>query len=247
MDSLRFADACERIINVQREKKGIGTLGEKTVHAVLKAYYEPDEDSQEIKIGNYFADIVGENGIIEIQTRQLGKLKAKLECFLEFTDVTVVFPVAKIKYLTWMDNETGELTKPRKSPAEPDEYSVFRELYPLRKFISHPRFHFIICFIEVEEIRNLNGWSTNKKRGSTRFDRIPKRLIEEIKFESSEDYWRFLPIELNENFSSSDYAQICKVSRETARLVLNVLTEAGLVTRTGKSSNNILFSVRNDE
>ncbi|NLZ47128.1 MAG: hypothetical protein GX896_10605 [Clostridiales bacterium] len=247
MNSLRFSEACEKIINVKRDKKGIGTLGEKTVHAVLKAYYEPDEDSQEIRIGSYVADIVGEDGIIEIQTRQLGKLKKKLECFLEFTDVTVIYPVPKIKYLTWLDTETGELTKSRKSPAQPDEYSVFRELYPLRKFIKNPRFHFVICFMEVEEIRNLNGWSQNKKRGSTRFDRIPKRIIEEMRFDSAEDYWRFLPIELNENFSSSQYAKMCNIPRDTARLVLNVLTEVGLVYRTGKLANNILFSVRNDE
>jgi len=42
---------------VDRQRLGIGTLSEKTVHAIFKDYYEPDEDHQEIPIENYVADI----------------------------------------------------------------------------------------------------------------------------------------------------------------------------------------------
>ena len=77
------------------EKNGIGTLGEKTLHAVLKYYFEPYEDNQEIKLGKYIADIVGENGVIEIQTQNFNSLRNKLENFLEFCDVVIVYPIAK--------------------------------------------------------------------------------------------------------------------------------------------------------
>lgn len=243
MDNLRFQQACDKIIDRNREKKGIGTLGEKTLHAVLKEYYEPDADSQEVKIGSYVADIVGENGIFEIQTRQLSKLVPKLECFLQATDVTVVYPVAQIKYLMWLDEETGELSKPRKSPKCLDEFSVFRELYPLRKFIKNPRFHFIACFLELDEIRNLNGWSKNKKKGSTRFDRIPKRIISEFRLECAEDYRQYLPLSLEKDFTSAQFADAWKTDRETARMLLNILEAAGMVVRSGKKGNAILFSV----
>ena len=33
--------------------RGIGTLSEKTLHAVLKMYYEPDEDNHEVAIDGY--------------------------------------------------------------------------------------------------------------------------------------------------------------------------------------------------
>ena len=52
-----FQKACNEIIHKEREKNGIGTLQEKTVHAVLKRFYEPDTGHQEIRIGNYVADI----------------------------------------------------------------------------------------------------------------------------------------------------------------------------------------------
>ena len=84
MNKELFYNACEKIIGKDRSKKGIGTLGEKTLHAVLKNYYEPFEQNHEIKVGRFVADIVGEQGVIEIQTRSFGNLLDKLDNFLEF-------------------------------------------------------------------------------------------------------------------------------------------------------------------
>ena len=60
----RFEQARNKIIGVDRQRLGIGTLSEKTVHAILKNYYEPDEDKQEIPIENYVADIYADGQII---------------------------------------------------------------------------------------------------------------------------------------------------------------------------------------
>ena len=38
IDELRFEAAKNKVIGVNRERQGIGTLSEKTVHAVLKNY-----------------------------------------------------------------------------------------------------------------------------------------------------------------------------------------------------------------
>lgn len=102
MDRNRFQQACMQARESLHGQNGIGTLGEKTLHAALKAYYEPDAESHEIKIGRYIADIVGENGIIEIQTRSFDKLRKKLEAFLSVAHVSVVYPVAAVKK-TFMD------------------------------------------------------------------------------------------------------------------------------------------------
>ena len=54
----RFARALDRIVHPgARERHGIGMQKEKTLHAVLKAYEDPDEDHHEIPIENYIADI----------------------------------------------------------------------------------------------------------------------------------------------------------------------------------------------
>ena len=54
------------MIGVDRKRSGIGTLSEKTVHAILKNYYEPDEEKQEIPIENSVADIFSDGGIMEL-------------------------------------------------------------------------------------------------------------------------------------------------------------------------------------
>ena len=83
MNKHNFQDACDFVIGKDREKMGIGTLSEKTLHAVLKQYFAPNINDQEIKIGRFVADIVGENGIIEIQTQGFDKLRDKLAEFLD--------------------------------------------------------------------------------------------------------------------------------------------------------------------
>ena len=98
IDYNAFNEARERIIGKAHNDKGIGTLSEKTLHAVLKNYYEPDEDKHEVAIDGYYADIFNDSGIIEIQTRQLNKLRDKLTVFLEEYHVTVVYPCAYNKW-----------------------------------------------------------------------------------------------------------------------------------------------------
>ena len=77
-----------------RCREGIGRLGEKSVHAVLKYAYEPHPENHEIPLGGYVADILGEDGVIEVQSRDLWKLAPKLRAFLPVCRVTVVCPLA---------------------------------------------------------------------------------------------------------------------------------------------------------
>ena len=42
MDRITFNQAAARILGREHEEHGIGTLGEKTLHAIIKNYVEPD-------------------------------------------------------------------------------------------------------------------------------------------------------------------------------------------------------------
>ena len=117
MDKERFYNALRTVTTGEHIRAGIGTYGEKTVHAVLKNYFEPYPDSHERKIGGYVADIVGEDGIIEIQTGSFERLRKKLEAFLAVRRVTVVYPIPRKKWLIRIDPKTGEQGKKRKSPS----------------------------------------------------------------------------------------------------------------------------------
>ena len=60
-----FKQAVDYVLENRDTKNGIGTYGEKTLHAVMKKYIEPDESKHEIKIGKFVADIVNGEEITE--------------------------------------------------------------------------------------------------------------------------------------------------------------------------------------
>ena len=242
-DQKAFEDAKKRIIGVDRQRLGIGTLSEKTVHAILKNYYEPDEDKQEIPIENYVADIYADGEIIEIQTRQLNKLRGKLTAFLPLYPVTVVYPIPREKWLIWIDEESGELSNKRKSPVKGNPYLAFPELYKIKMFLKDPNLRLRLLLLDIEEYRLLNGWSRDKKRGSSRFDRIPVTLAEEIEIDCLKDYMQFVPYELEGSFTSKEFAKAAHIPVPLAQTVLNILYHVGTVTRVGKEGSQYLYHV----
>lgn len=237
----QFLSACALVVGKSHERAGIGTLGEKTLHAVLKHYFEPDKEKHEIKIGSFYADILNENGITEIQTRSFNALRKKLALFLSQETVTVVYPVAKTKRLVWVNGETGETTKVRKSPKTGSRYEVFFELYKIKDLLTHPNFRLCIVLLDLTEYRNLDGWSSDRKKGSSRNERIPEDIAEEIYINSLPDYQKLIPENLPEFFSVKDFKTAAKLSAHSAGLALNVLKYTGAVTASGKKGNAILY------
>lgn len=176
----QFENACRLIVGNERERVSIGTLGEKTLHAVLKHTFEPDETKHEIKIGGFYADIQDDNGIFEIQTRSFNVMRKKLAFFLENNIITVIYPIAYRKWLVWLDNETGEATKKRKSPKVGTVYEAFYELYKIKQLLTHPNLRLCLVFLDIAEYRNLDGWSKDKKKGSSRYERIPESFVDMV-------------------------------------------------------------------
>ena len=240
----QFEQAKERVIGIARERQGIGTLSEKTVHAVLKRYYAPDEDMHEIPIENYVADIYTGTEIIEIQTRQFNRMREKLDTFLCLYPVTIVYPIPRYKWLIWIDEESGELSKPHKSPVKGNPYMAFAELYKIKAYLRNPNLHLKFVLLDMEEYRLLNGWSQDKKRGSCRYDRIPSRLVEEVCVDSFRDYMQCVPYELEEPFTSQQFAKAAHIRKETAQIALNILTYVECVERIGKKGQSYLYQVR---
>lgn len=243
IDEARFETAKNRIIGLERQRQGIGTLSEKTVHAVLKNYYAPDTDTHEIPIDSYVADIYTGSEIIEIQTRSFDKMRKKLETFLPEYPVTVVYPMPSTKWLYWIDEETGEVSQKRKSPKKGNPYQAFKEIYKIRPFIQNPNLKFRIALIEMEEYRLLNGWSKDKKKGSERFDRIPVKFVEEICIDRKEDYMQLIPFDLPEPFTVKEFAKQVKADTGVVGVFLLMMTELGIVNRVGKRGNSILYEV----
>lgn len=240
----RFQKAREKILGNERTRIGIGTLSEKTLHAILKNYYEPDEDKQEIPIDRYVADIFNGREIIEIQTAQMNRMRGKIERFLPLHPVTIVYPIAREKWLYWIDPETGEISEKRKSPKKGNEYAVFAELYKIKQYLHHPNLKVRLVLLDMEEYKILDGWGEKKKNHASKFDRIPLRIEKEILLERKEDYMQFVPYELEEHFNSARFAKAAHVSRELATVVLNILEYMEVVERIGREGRYYIYKVK---
>ena len=145
---------------------------------MVKAYFEPDPgvpggEDRQVRA----RDICRDGQIVEIQTRNFRSLRGKLGAFAPGYRVTVVYPVAREKYVSWIDPETGEITSRRKSPKRGTVYDLLPELYALRPVMPLKNVDFAVLFVDTEEYRLLNGRSRDRKRfGAERAERIPTAL-----------------------------------------------------------------------
>lgn len=238
----------QNIINNYKEiidVESVGTLKEKTLHKIVKNYLEEDINNQEVKVGPYFVDIFKDGKIIEIQTRQFNTLRKKLEFLLKDYDVTICYPTFYNKTIKWINEDTHILEDTRKSPKKGSIYDAFFELYKIKQLLLNPRLKLKILLIDLEEYRLLNGWSKDKKRGSYRHDQIPVDLIDEVDILELKDYKKFIPNNLETQFTSKDYAKATKLRLKRAQIALNVLRYLDIIELVGKDSRLNLYSIKN--
>lgn len=243
MDRKVFNQAVEKIVYSERERMGIGTLSEKTLHAVVKNYIEPNEDFHEVPLEGYVADVFRENQVFEIQTAHFNVLRRKLDRFLPLYKVTIVYPIPATKWVVWVDPETGLEVSKRKSPKKGSPYQAFKELYRIKTYLKHPNLNIQFLFMDVEETKLLDGWSQDKKRGATKYDRVPVELVDEMLFERVEDYRMMIPPDLSE-FTTKEYAKSAKIPLGQAQTALNIFHYLDLVERIGKKGNAYVYEVR---
>ena len=242
MEKARFESARRAVLDHTLRTGGIGTLGEKTLHAIVKHYLEADLARHEHKLGTFVVDIFSGGRIYEIQTRQFGKLKAKLDAFLPDHPVTIVYPIPARKWLLWIDPDSGEVSKPRLSPRRGHPCDVFAELVYIKPYLANPNLSLLILLVDLEEYRLLNGWSRDRKKGSWRNDRLPLSLEQELWVAGPQEYGKLLPEDLPAVFTSADLSRIAQISRNLAQKTLNVLVTLQLVNVCGKKGRLRLYT-----
>ena len=240
----RFAIAVEKAQN--RVKSTFGTQNEKIIHAALKNYYAPFSDEQEVRIGNFFADAVNENGIFEIQTKQLYRLREKLSAFLEHTRVNIVHPFICECKTIFVNEETGEVTSTEKPRKIASLRTVFEELYSIRDFLKNENLRIIVVKLKATKTVYYRGEKTPDIRAkSVRkkcvISKIPTEIIEEITLFGVDDYSRLLPENLPEMFTKKEFCKACHEAESSLRL--EVLREAGVLEKVGKRGRAFVYSV----
>jgi hypothetical protein len=220
---------------------GIGTLGEKYIHGVLKYYMEPDPAYHERKVGRYVADILRDGCVTEIQTGAFWRMRKKLEYFLPDHTVTVVCPIPRKKRLYRVDVDTGEKSGGRKTPLNGTFYHIFDELYSIKMFLAHPNLRLHLLLYDATDILYVQGSQALRKWGKRRRESIPEALVGEMTIGCAGDYGQFVPACLARPFTSADYRKVTGLRLGQAQTALNVLHEMGAVRRVGKSGQWYLY------
>lgn len=238
----RFEKICEETLVADRTR-GIGTLGEKTLHRVLKRFFCDAECVHEVKLGGFVADAVLGGTIYEIQTGGFFPLKKKLLYYKENTDyrVRVVCPVVKKKSLVWVDPESGEMSAPRRTNVGLGKWHVLAEMVYLLSIFDFSRMSLVLAELVVEDYKLLNGYGKDKKIRASRYERLPRELLELCEITSREDVAaHFLP-ELPTPFSSADFSKKTGLRRRSLGAALKVLLAMDIIRIAGKEKNKILY------
>ncbi|MCQ2414079.1 MAG: hypothetical protein MJ082_04725 [Clostridia bacterium] len=240
LDERAFAEARRRVLGETTTSGGIGTLGEKALHRIIKLTAEPDESRHEIKVAGCVADVLNEDGITEIQTANFSHLLPKLPKFLPLCPVHIAYPSPNER---WIDPETGEMTERRRSPKKGSIADAFRELYTVRNCLLDERLTLSLVFLNVEDYRLRNGWDKTGKRGSHKVERLPLSIERQITLKTADDYRAvFLPADLPRPFTVGQYRKYWHTTYRAAYTGIRILTDLHLLERIGKQGREYLFS-----
>lgn len=229
-NNISFSEAIERA-TAGYQDGGIGTFSEKILHRTLKFYFEPDESRHEVEYLGAVADILNDDGVIEIQTRSFNKLKPKLDRFLPETPVTVVLPIIERKYICRIDIETGESRPPRKSAKKGRASDALRELSAIRHYIPNENLTVILAFVDVTETRMLNGRIKVGRKKTQKLDCIPTSLNSTLTLRKRADYLALLPEGLPNEFSAAEFKKITKMKGIDSHGALMLLLQLGILDR----------------
>jgi len=219
----------------------IGTLNEHTLHLALKQYCEPNSAYHEVLCHGYVADIVKDGAITEIETRSFANIKRKLPQFLSDHTVTVVYPIAVTKWVTWIDPITGELSAKHRSPKKGRASDVVYELYRLLPFLLHPNFRLMLIFCDMDEYKRRDGWSRDRKRGATREERVPIAFRGTELFATPKDYAKLVDTLPDGEFTAAEFARQNRLRGRYPWYALRILTTTGVLEQCGKKGNAFLY------
>ncbi len=227
----------------------INTYNESKLHKTLKELYQIQYDGTvEVPVHSYVCDVVKPDGdVIEIQTKNLGKLLPKLYALHEEgKKILLVYPLPQ-KTIIESYSEDGLLLSSRKSPKKQNWYSLFSELMGIYPLLRESWFQLEVLLVTVKDIRIKTDTPIQLKNKSRRFKKNwykeNKELVEIVdtkRFSKPEDYLSLLPTH-EDIFCAKDFTPV--TGSTDAYKILWVLKKAGIIAPVKKEGRTTYYSV----
>lgn len=227
---------------MQKTSQKIGTLNEKPLHEALKQWYAQSNDKFEVSVDGFVVDIVRDDLLVEIQTRNFAAIRRKLEKLLAHHQVRLVYPIPYEKWIIKQPyGEDGPVSR-RKSPRRGDFEHVFDELVSFPQLLMNPNFSLELLLIQEEEVRRYDATRAWRRRGWVTYERRLLGVVDQRVIMSPADMSAFIPPELVEPFTTSDLANTIGKSRRFAQKMVYCLRLMGCITLVGKRVNSVLYA-----
>jgi hypothetical protein len=193
---------------------GIGLLNEKPLHASLKQWYARPGDRFEVPVDGFVIDLVRDDLLIEIQTRNFFAIKSKLTKLVRSHSVRLIYPIVQEKWIVRLDEGQGAIR--RKSPKRGRMEDLFWELVSIPQLLSHPNFSLEVLMIRQEEVRRYDGKRKWRRKKWVLEGRRLLEVMDQRSFGQSAEWLGFVPDGL-ESFTTSDLATLINTRRDLAQ------------------------------
>lgn len=225
------------------DKTGIGLLNEKSLHASIKARLARPGDHLEVRVDGFIVDIVRDDLLIEIQTKNFSAIREKLRRLVSSHPLRLVYPIAQVKWIVRLAASGDEVISRRRSPKRGKLTDLFGELVRIPDLIRHENFTLEVLLIEAEEIRRDDGMGSWRRKGVSILDRRLLGIVERATFEGTGDFLTLLPDDLRQPFSNRSLSEQGRIPIRTTRQMTYCLKKMGAIEEVGKIGNELLFEV----
>jgi hypothetical protein len=198
-------------------------------------------DVLECDLKGYVIDILRDTQCIEIQTRNLAKMKPKLLALLDHHPIRIVHPIARERFIVRIDAD-GVIVSRRKSPLKGTVYHLFPELVSIPVLIQHPNFSLEVALIREEHIWLDDGQGSWRRKHWSIHDRRLLEVVDTIALTSVHDFTALLPPDLPTLFDSRELASAIRQPRPLAQKMLYCLREMGALQISGRRGKALLYS-----
>ena len=232
-------------MELEAEYKSIGLENEKSLHASLKKWYAIPGDRLEVKVDNYIIDLVRNDLLIEIQTRNFSAMGKKLKKLVLDYRVRLIHPIATIKWIIKLEGDGETIISRRKSPKAGNIYNLFDELIRIPDLINSDNFSIELLMIIEEEIRVDDGKGSWRRKGVSISDRRLLEVVKKVKLVDKDDFRIFIPENIDKPFSNKTLSIAVGVHISKVRKATYCLKKMHLIKEVGKKGNELLFEVIN--
>src|SRR5258705_5019127 len=222
---------------------GIGLLNEKPLHASLKQWYARPGDRFEVPVDGFVIDIVREDLLIEIQTRNFASINSKLIKLTRSHPVRLIYPIVQEKWIVRSVSANSGSVVRRKSPKRGRLEDLFWELVSIPQLLSNPNFSLEVLMIREEEVRRDDR---RRRKGWILEGRRLLEVLDQHLFTKSEDWLAFVPTELN-SFTTVELATRVDANRELAQQLAYCLRHGRMIELIGRRGRANLYRVVNQE